>query len=92
MGLLMNMRLIGVLINCVTQFSQPLRANNGEARRIFGDIEMGKTMFCESDIKNPHLSKVQKKHFNNCYLGNPNPADSAEENECRRMFFRGDWM
>jgi hypothetical protein len=88
----MNMRLLGVLITCVSQFSEPLRPNNAEAIRIFGNIEIGKTMFCDSDIRNPVLNSALKKHYNMCDLGNSDTVDGAEEHECRKMFFRGDWM
>ena len=92
MGVLMNVHLLGVLITCVSQFSETLRANNSEARRIFGEIEPGKIMFCGSNIKNPILSKVCKRNFNYCCLGDANTVAQQKENECRMNFFQGDWM
>ena len=91
MGLPMNMRFLGVLIACVSQFSEPLRANNYAARRIFGDFIAGKTMFYGSVIFNPVLS-TWKKNRNQCHLGDTTPVESAVERECRKNFFKGDWM
>jgi hypothetical protein len=66
--------------------------NNQEGKRLFGATEVGKTIFGGSMLKNPTLSQLQKKHFNNCHLGETTTVDEADEVEARRDFFRGNWM
>jgi hypothetical protein len=77
---------------CVSQLSKPLRSTNGEATRIFGFIDVGKTMFADSNIKNAVLNKVLKKNFNWCELGESTTVATQKEHEARANFFRGDWM
>jgi hypothetical protein len=81
-----------VLITCVLQFSEALRSNHKESRRIFGHVEIGKTMFCSSSIKNPELHGGLQKFFNNCYLGDTVSVEDRDEVQGRLNFFRGDWM
>jgi hypothetical protein len=49
-------------------------------------------MFYGSVIFNPELSSTGKKNRNQCHLGDTTPVESAVERECRKNFFKGDWM
>jgi hypothetical protein len=79
-------------MTCVLQFSEPLRATNEEARRLCGDVDIGKTLFATSMIRNPIFHVLKKKHYNNCFLGNTYTSEDLLEVKAREDFFRWDWM
>jgi len=76
----------------VSQLSEPLRSSNQGAKRIFGDIDVGKTMFAGSNIQNGVKHNTMKKIYNCCELGASTSLAHYKEFQAREQFFRGDWM